>query len=250
MAYTKATKDGLLPAVRPSRQNTKDMQTLDGYDRHINLNNLDVHNLVAELTTKYNQNNDVGIIRNWFRRNKIESQDKHLQSLLSMVRQVREHSTDLIEFKANLMSQQQLLHHLITGKIEHAAFAVDRQREEHQTFLMHQVTERNRAIEELERIRIDNKHRIAETRLVNLRGDLIEKITKELDLDHISPPQAFVLIKALNQENTESDVFMAEGQLEQMKAEAKLKNAEARMAEQEAEYEKFKMNESMKSSDV
>lgn len=134
---------------------------------------------------------------------------------------------------------------------------MDRQREGHQTFLVQQEMERQRAHGELVRIKLENdKIRLeherikAENRLVELRGDLIEKITTELDMKNISPPQAFVLIKALNPNSKDSDVFMAQEQLDQMKAEADLKKAEARKAGYAADYEEYKMNESMKSSDV
>lgn len=246
MAYTKATRDGLVPASKPSRQDVATKKDLEVEGYQVNLDNLDVHNLIGELTTKYNQKNDGGVIRNWFKRKRIEGQDKQLGALLSLVRNVREHSNDLVEYKAHLMSQQQVLHNIIIGKIENSQFAVERQREEHQTFMIQQQVEREKAMEELEKLRLENENLKAENRLVKLRGSLIEKITNELDLKHISPPQAFVLIKALNQASTESDFFLAQEQLDQMRAEADMKTAEARKAGVEADLEEFKLNETRK----
>ena len=65
----------------------------------VNLDTLGVHGLVNELTAKYNQDNDTGIIRNWFRRNKLKSQEKHLQALFSLVQEARAHASSLVEFK-------------------------------------------------------------------------------------------------------------------------------------------------------
>lgn len=214
----------------------------------INLDYLGVHSLISELTAKYNQKNDVGIVRAWFRRNKLKSQEKHLQALSALVQEVRAHTTTLIEYKAELMTQHQRMEDLVLLKTEESQFAVDRQREEHATFLALQEKERQQTIHELEQMKIQNDQLKQEARLVRLRGNLIEKITGELDLKKISSAQAFVLIKALNQDNTEADIFMAEEQLDQMKAEAKIKKAEAKRAKIEADYEEYKMQESVKAS--
>lgn len=223
----------------------------------LSLDNLDVHGLVSELITKYNSRNDQGIIVNFFKRINVDSQTKHLQSVLDLVSQVRQHSSDLLEFKARLMSQREVLGNMIMHQIEESQFAIDRQREEYGTFLVKQEVERQCAHEELVRIklqndrqRLENTRVTAEVRLVELRGALIEKVTQELDLKNISPPQAFVLIKSLNPNSKETDIFMAQEQLDQMKAEAEIKRAEARKAGYAADYEEYKMKESMKPSDV
>ena len=131
-----------------------------------------------------------------------------------------------------------------------ARIELDRQREDHETYLTEQDAEREQIKVELARLRLENEKLKAESRLIVLRGNLIEKITQELDLNNISPAQAFVLVKALNQDSTESDIFMAQGQLDQMQADAELKKAEARQAGYDADYAEYKMNESMKGSDV
>ncbi|MFA7382857.1 MAG: hypothetical protein WC001_05355 [Desulfurivibrionaceae bacterium] len=233
--------------------NSLSVENVNILNESVNLDNLDVHNLVSELVSKYNQNNDVGVIQSWFRRNRLEGQEKHLQALLRLVRQVREHSSDLLEFKARLISQREVLGNLIIQQVEESQFNVDRQREGHQTFIVQQEMERQRAHGEHVRIKLENdkvrlesERIIAENRLVELRGTLIEKITTELDMKNISPPQAFVLIKALNPNSKDSDVYMAQEALDKMKAEADIKRAEARKAGFEADHEEYKMKESQK----
>lgn len=209
--------------------------------------------LLTELADQYGKNNDLGVIRSWLRRNRHEANEKHLEALLSRVNHLRAHAQSLSDFKAELATQADRFELEVTRILEASEIELDRQSEEHHTFLVQQDTEREQAQVELSRLKLENdriklEHEKlkAETRLIILRGNLIEKITKELDLKNISPPQAFVLIKALNQDNTESDIFMAEEQLEQMKAEAELKKAEARQAGYDADYAQYKMKESMK----
>lgn len=73
----------------------------------------------------------------------------------------------------------------------------------------------------------------ADTKLVELQGKLLEKVTNELDLGNISPEQAFVLVKALNptaEANVDfaSQQLMIETQIEKMKAETQKKIEEGR----------------------
>ena len=231
------------PIPLPNTGNSSSFSGLKPY-------NINSSSLIAELADQYGKNNDLGVIRSWFRKNRHNANEKHLEALLSRISHLRTHAQSLSDFKAELLTQADRFDLEITRVVEAAENAVDRQREEHKTFLVLQKKEREQAHAELARMKLENNRVSLESRLITLRGNLIEKITNELDLNNISPPQAFVLIKVLNQESTESDIFMAEGQLEQMKAEAKLKNAEAKMAEQEAKYEGFKMEENMKTSDV
>ncbi len=159
----------------------------------VNLDHLGVHGLVGELTAKYNQNNDVGIIRSWFRRNRIESQGKHLEALFSLVQEARAHTSSLIEYKAELMTQQKRMEDLILLKTEESQFAVDRQREDHQTFVSTEETTRktneavaNREFLENERIAYENQIKAGEAaqnkeiaNILKLKGKLIEKIIDE-----------------------------------------------------------------------
>jgi hypothetical protein len=210
-------------------------------------------NLISELVSQYNKNNDLGVIRGWFRKNRHKANENHLTALFERVQHVREHAQGLSDFKAELITQQERLEIDITRILEASEIALEQQREEHKSFVARHQVERERVYLELarlqlenEKIKLEHEQMKANTRLSVLRGNLIEKITNDLDLNNITPQQAFVLIKALNQASTESDFFLAQEQLDQMRAEADMKTAEARKAGFEADLEEFKLNETKK----
>jgi len=222
----------------------------------VNLDHLGVHNLVSELTAKYNQNNDAGIISNWFERKKINSQEKRLQALSALVQEVRSHSNNLLEFKTELVTQQQRMEDLILLKTEESQFAVDRQREVHQTFVSGEETTRNEQLLKLERDRLDNARIEAENEkifweaqqnkqkslLMGLRGKLIEKIIGELDFADINMKQVFVLIEMIKDTDTKADILTAEAQWEHLKAETEIKQAQADQENLNTEHKKWKFD--------
>ena len=260
MAYTKATKENLLPTRKPTRDEIelKKKMVKSGYK--VDLNNLDVHTLTNELIAGYSQNNDIGIIRGFFRRNRVESQEKFIRALLNKVQAIRDSASTLIEYKAQLMSQQQVLESLIIGKIDEAQFAVDQQREEHQTFLDGQTAERERIWLELDRAKNENekmkyevekakweaeeaKHR---ARIIELRGALIEKIKDEVKFSDINMKQVFVLIEMIKEATTDADIITAEARWEQLRAEAKKTSAQANQEETKADWERYKFEQDSK----
>lgn len=277
MAYTKAMKDGQLPARKPTKEEIELKERLaeKGYktDLHaatrqnlsgmVNLDNLDVHRLTNELISKYNQNNDVGIIQSWFSRNKVKVQESHLQAVLSKVNHIREHSRSLIEYKAELMTQQQALENLIICKIEESEFSVERQREDHQTYLNQQAAERERVWLELDSLKNENdrakyeaekaKWEAEESKnkawITELRGKLIEKIIDELKFSDINMKQVFVLIEMIKEADTDSDILGAEARWEQLKAEAKRTMAQADQEETRADWERYKFKQDSKKPD-
>lgn len=222
----------------------------------VNLNHLGVQNLVSELTVKYNQNNDIGIIRSWLGRNRIEGQEKHLQALSRLVQEVRSHASSLIEFKAELMTQQKKMEDLILFKLEESQFAIDRQREEHQTFLSQENSIRRENEIRQEREKLQNERIDAENkkiywegqqdrqkaRLMELRGKLIEKITDELDFADINMKQVFILIEMIKDTHNKADILTAEAQWEHLKAEAEIKKAQADQENLNTEHQKWKFD--------
>lgn len=270
MAYSKATEEGRTPPVRkPTREEVAIITQAQAKaersgnkarNGRVDLDYLGVHSLVNELVVKYNQNNDVGIIRSWFRRNRVEAQDKHLTALSSFVGNVRRHASDLIEFKAQLMSQMEVLEYRITEIIEAAQFALDRQREEHQSFLIQKQAERKQILLELEKLQhsYDKLKWDAEkakweaeeikqrARILELRGKLIEKIIQELQFADINMKQVFVLIEMIKESASDSDILGAEARWEQLKAEAKKTMAQADQEETESEWKKYKFEQDKK----
>ena len=222
--------------------------------RPVDLDLLGVHRLVAELTSKYNQNNDVGIVRSWFRKNKIEGQEKHFQALGNLVQEVRLHTSNLVEYKAELMTQQQRMEDLILLKEEESQFAVDRQREEHQTFLSQEDATRSEHGTRQEREKLENERIEAENEkiywdaqqnrekanLLGLRGKLIEKIIVELDFADINMKQVFVLIEMIKDTDSKADILTAEAQWENLKAETEIKREQVKDGKLDNKHKKWK----------
>lgn len=248
---TKAEREGLMPVKGKTR--TERLQRVD-------LNYLDVHSLVNELCAKYNQRNDLGIIKSFFKRKKIEAQDKQLKALSSLVGNIRGHARDLVEFKAQMMTQQEVLTQRMVAIVEGEEFAVARQREEHQTFLSQQQAERERALLELDTLKYENEKAKWEAEkakyeaeaeknkawIIELRGKLIDKIIGELKFHDINMKQVFVLIEMIKESVTDSDILGAEERWEELKAETRLKGAHADQEQTKADWEKYKFEEDKK----
>ncbi|WP_028316604.1 hypothetical protein [Desulfatibacillum aliphaticivorans] len=264
MAYTKGSKQGGYPLVKPTRNDIKAKKdaekamakrgaSSDFRAPNVDLDYLDVHSLVSELSVRFNQKNDVGVIRAWFRRKRIEVQTTHLQALSNQVAQVRSQAQDLVEFKAQLMTQREVLAARMVEIVEASQFAVDRQREEHQTFLTRQHGDRERVFSELERLKAENDKLIWQAeqerqtaRLIQLRGDLIQKALSELDFQNLDMRQVFVIIEMIKDSRTEADIFNAEAKVDFLKAEARKMEAQARQEEAEADFKAWNFEENKK----
>lgn len=223
----------------------------------VNLDTLGVHGLVNELTAKYNQDNDTGIIRNWFRRNKLKSQEKHLQALFSLVQEARAHASSLVEFKADLLTQQKRMEDLILFKIEESEFAIDLQREEHQTKVSHEMTARatnearqQREFLENEKLDAEKQQKIWEAqqdkhkaRILELKGKLIEKLIDEVDFKNIDMKHVFIIIEMLKEAETQADILNAEAQWAHYKAETDIKAEQAKQEKVNTKQKKWKFKQ-------
>lgn len=247
-----------------SVSNFSNESEMDNYpefsDETVNLDLLDVHKLVKDLASKYNENNDIGVIASWFRRRKLGATEKHLQSLLALVSEVRKHAGSLQEFKAQLVTQQVVLQHRIVAIIDEARFAVARQRSDHELYLLGNDVERQKRELELERIRLENmlaaldvEKKRAEVALdwqkvtlLEQKGVLIEKIISELNFQDLSMKQVFVLIEMVKESRSNADILTAEAQWERMKAEAREAEARADQEHHKTKYAGWKMEQEMK----
>lgn len=255
MAYSKADKYGLVPVSKddPSFQS-------NNAGSFVNLDMLDVHGLTGELIEKYNKNNDIGVIGSWFRQRKLDASEKHLQALFSLVTEVRKHSANLHEFKAQLVAQHSVLQYRIGTIIDEARFAMDRQRADHQLYLHGHDVERRKRELELERLRLENmlaalqvekmqaevaldQQKVA---LLGQKGALIEKIIGELNFQDINMKQVFVLIEMVKDSRTNADILTAEAQWQRMKAEANMAEAKAEQEQHQTQYKAWKMDQEMK----
>ena len=261
MVYTRATKEGRLPvAKKPTRQEVEMMKQGPDGQYQVDLNCLDVHSLVNELIVKYNQKNDVGVIRSWLKRRKVEAQNQQLTSLFGLVANIRENAQDLVEFKAHLMSQQAVLTSRITALIEEARFVVERQRADHATYLKQREAECEQAHLMLENLKHENdaakwraeaaRYEAEEikqkARITELRGDLIAKIIQEMSFADINMKQVFVLIEMVKDATSQDDLFTADARWEQLKAEANKAQALADQEKTKADHEQWKFEQDKK----
>jgi hypothetical protein len=270
MAYSDATKKRLFPATRQYDLAIPEGGEISQQDGHlpsafsapgVGVNPLDVHGLVLDLIGKYNQNNDVGVIRGWFRRKcNLEPTEKHLQSLGSLVAEVRNHAANLTEFRAQLISQQQVMEARVIELTEAAWFVVEKQRSDHQRYLQQQEYERQRAEIELDRGKLENimagvqiekmRAEVSQEKqkviLLGQKSVLIEKITSELDFKNLNMKQVFVLIEMVKDSRSNADILTAEAEWERMKAEARQAEAQADQEQHKAKYANWKMEQEMK----
>lgn len=223
----------------------------------VNLNKLDVHVLTKELIEKYNQNNDTGIIKSFFQKKKVEGQEKALDALLDLIRTIRQNSNSIIEYKAHLAIQQDLFEIIAEGKITEAELMAAKTKAMLEADLFRQQLDKEKAQAELDSMLIENKRAEHEAekvsvgnRIMSLRGDLIEKIIKELDFANLDMKQVFVLIEMVKEVGANDDLFAAEARWEQLKAEAKKTNAQADQEVTKADWEKFKFEQESKPPNV
>jgi hypothetical protein len=222
--------------------------------RIVDLDELGTHDFVGYLVQNYGKNLNRGVIVSWFRRTRLEAQSKYLDQLYELVNRVREHTTSLVAFKAELMTQQVRMENLMIALKEESRMAVERQRQEHETFLANHESQREASRLALEKLRHENeklryeaeeqrgKAELAKqkARIVQLRGDLIEKITADLNFADVNMKQVFVIIEMVKDAASQADIITAEARWEQMKAEARKKEAEAQKMGYEAEQKGYK----------
>ena len=258
MAISKFDKYGVSPeramvGSTGDESNSHDMPDQGKYN--VDLSRLDIHVLTNDLLIKrYNENNDDGIIRSFFKRLNIKSQDKRLGAMLDLVKTVREHSDSLIEYKAHLATQQKVFEIIADGKIQEARLMTLVKLEEYETLIATQRSDRKKLDLELDNLKIQNDHAHWEAekakydageakqnaRITELRGDLISKIIGELNFADINMKQVFVLIEMVKETQSPEDLLGAEAKWEQMKAEARKAEAQADQEQTKADYDQFK----------
>lgn len=248
-----------LPTTIPSDAIPFDSVLESQYGK-VNLDFLDVHRLVKDLARKYNENNDIGVISSWLRRSSLNATENHLHSLLSLVSEVRRHSADLQEFKAQLVAQQSVLQYRIMAMVNEARNIVEKQKLDHASYVHTHEMEKQRRLLEIERLKLENaqialqNEKLAaevaqewhKAKLLGLKVLLIQKINSELDFVNINMKQVFVLIEMIKESRTNADILNAEAQWERMKAEARQAEAKADQEHNNTKYSSWKMDQEMK----
>lgn len=212
--------------------------------------------LILDLASDYCQNNDAGVISNWFKKKKINSQGEVLASILGVVQEARGLSSNLLEFKSELLTQEKRLRELILLKQDEAQFAVDRQRETQASFVSQEESNRQSNVLRVQKERLENerislenqiiyweaKQNKQKSKLLKLKGKCVAKIIKGLDFTNMDMKQVLVLIETLKEAESKVDVLSAFARWEEMKAEAEIKKAMAKQEKTKAKHEKWKFD--------
>jgi len=238
MAYTKAEKEGLVPLSRTGNQDI----TVE-----INSQYLDYERLITELSQTYLKPQMAqGIISNWFSRRKIESQDRKLAALLSLVKNIREHSTSLIDFKEHLISRQMEIHYFLIGKKQQLEFEITEAQEANQTVIATHQSEALKRQYEAEALRLENEWKKMlidqqkyQNRLMELRGNMLARLIDEINLQDIDLKLVMMLEQLIKDYEPKGNILTVEGQYDKLKAEALGITMEAERKRHEAEAEKL-----------
>ncbi|MFZ2403905.1 MAG: hypothetical protein WAW41_02135 [Methylobacter sp.] len=214
---TKVETQNLPAAVDQARQ----VQTF--IKSQVDLDHLDVHDLTQSLIDNYNRNQDTGILASWFGRKKFEGQQKKLAAFNAVVREVREHSRNLQEYKAELLNRQYIFPLIMQGQMFEVKQAIELMREQHKTAMHREDIDRRKTFEQLRTAVLSNDS-------IDIINQLKRKIVSDIDINNISPHVATLIRDIINPNMSSDQLLNALGQYENIKAESDIRKQEARAA--------------------
>jgi len=230
---TKVETENLPAAVE---QSARQVQTF--MKSQVDLDRLDVHELTQSLIDNYSRNQDTGIIASWLGRKKFEGQQKKLAAFNAVVREVREHSRNLQEYKAELLNRQYIFPLIMQGQMLEAQQAIELMREQHKTAMHREDIDRRKTFEELRTAVLHNDS-------IDIINQLKKKIVNEVDINSISPHVATLIRDIINPGMSSDQLLNALGQYENIRAESDIRKQEARAAKistdkMESDYDELK----------
>jgi len=245
MVYTKATKDGLIPYSGAVTRK----ENLPQFD----LSKINVVQLAQDLSRQIQTPQPKGWLSKWWTNKKLPYDNDRIGHLTDYVRRVREINSEITEMQYQLYIQPKVLENLIQGYELEAMRQADIQVAEHERQIAEINEQRKRDEEETLLLKAQVNKAVNEARMVGLQADLLDKIITELDINNITPEQAFVLVKALNPEASAnvdfaSQQLMLEAQIDRMKAETLKKKYEAEREAQQSRLEKYDVDKTIESN--
>ena len=223
MAYTKATKNMLVPKQGAITRKV-DLPKFD-------LSQINVSQLAKDLSEMIHTPQPSGWLGKWWANKKLPMDNDRLMHLERYIVRVGAINDSITEMQYKLFIQPQVLQDLIEGYTREAEQKIERQIAEHKTYLNHIVQLAKRDDLETQKQEFSNEKLKQEAKLIGLQASLLDKIISEIDLSHITPEQAFVLVKALNPNAEASANFgVLEAQVAKMMAETDIKKQEAQQA--------------------
>ena len=203
-------------------QGTRQVQTF--MKHQVDLDRLDVHELTQSLIDNYSRNQDTGIIASWLGRKKFEGQQKKLQAFNAVVREVREHSRNLQEYKAELLNREYIFPLIMQGQLLKAQQELELLREQHRTRMYNEQIERDILFQKL-------RNSILQNDSIEIINILRRKIAEEFDINNASPHATALIRDILNPGMNSAELLHALAQYESIKTDTDLKRTQVRTAE-------------------
>lgn len=232
----------------------------------------EIASLREYLAGEYDRGVDGGLIRNFFRRLKINMRNETVKALTNQVMSLHENSVSMQDYERQLRTYNDVLYYMCIGKILEAKNAVEKAQEEHKTLVARHVAEQANLETEVDHRRIINMRELIENErlkniaeqeywrakqdksryhLFELRGEVIKLILKKLKVGNIKLGDASLLVAALMEIKIDPQIVNADqvyellrAQVNQEKARAAKTREEARTQRAERKHKEFKYEES------
>lgn len=246
MAYTKATKDGLVSLSSNKRPLQKEELPT------FNLSDLNYTQLYRDLQNTFNKGKPVFFKSLGVRRARLDVE--HQEWVLRQIRNLREINSELVNLKAETFLNQQVLDSLIDGYPERARRETELALETHIT-AVYELKMRRKMLD------LEKRDKKADTALKEEKAELIKFIRTNTTADDLSPDHKTLLMQAMvnPQGNLYQDIEIlraikehtiteAEAKARFSTATARMKEADAKTAEKTAEQTENDFNEIRNSS--
>lgn len=213
-----------------------------------NLSKINVVQLARDLSRQIQTPQPKGWLSKWWTNSKLPYDNNRITLLNEYVEKVIQINQSITQMQYHLYIQPMVLDNLIQGYELEAFQAAELQIAEHSRKLTELEEQKKRDEEETRLKKAQTLKVIGEARMIALQGRLLEKIINELDLDNITPEQAFILVKALNPEanaaiDFASQQLMVEAKIEQMKAQTEKLKHEADYQKEVSRHKRFETDE-------
>lgn len=219
------------------------------------LTRLNMVQIAQDLSTMISTPSPKSWLGKWFGNKKLHLDNNRISEISAYISRIRVINEQTTKLQAELYLSPTVLENLIQGHIAEAKRLAERQIADHEEYLQRVRDEQEGRQITLAKARLEIERLRAQVAIDAARARLLDKVVTELDLEKISPAQAFVLIKALNPQadatvDFASKEMMLNAQIADMEAATLKKRHEARRELIKADLEEHRKNEAIKRDDV
>jgi len=233
MAYTKATKDRLVPF-----SNKRSLKASEAELPMINLDEMRVYELVNEIKNNLNKGSSSFIVFKWLDNKNIELDNKRLRLLLDQIQAAQLINREVINFKADLMINQRVLDYMLANKFELVKKEFEFKIAEYESGI-------NRMKAEDERLKIENAVLRARQIQEEAKADFIKNTLANVDLKNLSQALQSLITQVILSPDmggyTPAEMLDELNKLvvQEKKYQVALTKSEAQKAKQQAELERL-----------